>query len=158
MGGVHSVEVRHNAEMGHRLLSDTASKCHSLHGHSFWFTVEVTAQDLDRRGMVLEYGQLKRHIREWIDSSFDHGVVLNEADPLLPALRDAGCKVYTLPLDPTVEALAMYTSQVAAGIVRNLHPGAEVTRVHVQETHVNSATWKQSGHKLLPHIPPGGRW
>jgi 6-pyruvoyltetrahydropterin/6-carboxytetrahydropterin synthase len=138
----HAVTVRHNFETGHR-LPHLPGKCVSLHGHSWWVEATVETDEMTDGGLVVEFGPFKKSLREWIDTHLDHGVMLGPIDPLLPVLRSHSCKVYEVEGWPTVEnvaaLLADVTSKALEGLVRA--PGARVTRVHVQETHVNAATW-----------------
>jgi len=136
----HAVTVRHNFETAHR-LPHLPGKCVSLHGHSWWAEITVTAPALES-GLVVEFGPFKRAVRVWIDEHLDHGVMLGPDDPLLPILRTHG-KVYEVPGWPTVENVAALLADVGADALHKLRraPGAGVTRVHVQETHVNAATW-----------------
>ncbi|MFD5570450.1 6-pyruvoyl trahydropterin synthase family protein [Streptomyces cadmiisoli] len=138
----HLVTVRHNFETAHR-LPHLPGKCTSLHGHSWWAEVTVTAPELSRDGLVVEFGALKNEFRAWVDQHLDHGAMLGAQDALLPVLRAHGSKVYEVDGWPTVEATAELLAQVAGDILFDLvrAPGAHISRVHVTETHVNGATW-----------------
>lgn len=140
--------VRHNFESGHRLPQLPAGKCHSLHGHSWWAEITATCpQDTD---VVVEFGDFKRHVRQFIDDQLDHGVMLGAQDPLASILPQFG-KVYLfggtdLSSDlewPTVENVARLLARTAQSILDKIdhHPGTRVTHVDVRETHVNSAGW-----------------
>ncbi|WP_158884035.1 6-pyruvoyl trahydropterin synthase family protein [Amycolatopsis anabasis] len=137
-----TVTVRHNFETAHR-LPHLPGKCVSLHGHSWWAEVTVTAPATDAAGVVVEFGPFKRALRSWIDEYLDHGVMLGPDDPLVPVLREAACKVYEVSGWPTVENVAGHLAEVADGLLGELEhmPGARVTAVEVQETHVNRAGW-----------------
>jgi 6-pyruvoyltetrahydropterin/6-carboxytetrahydropterin synthase len=137
------VSVRHNFETAHR-LPHLPGKCTSLHGHSWWAEVTVAAPELPPGGLVVEFGRLKKELRAWIDQHLDHGAMLGADDPLLPILRAHGSKVYEVAGWPTVEATAELLAQVAGDILFDLPRAqyAHVSRVHVTETHVNSATWE----------------
>ncbi|MBC9731151.1 6-carboxytetrahydropterin synthase [Streptomyces sp. TRM68367] len=139
---MRAVTVRHNFETAHR-LPHLPGKCVSLHGHSWWTEVTVEAADLDPSGLVVEFGPFKRELRGWIDANLDHGVMLCPDDPLVPVLRANACKVYEVDGCPTVENVAALIAATAAEALDRLvrAPGAYVSRVHVQETHVNAATW-----------------
>lgn len=91
--------------------------------------------------MVVEYGELKRMVRWFIDARMDHGAALNSSDPLVAALAGERCKVLELPTDPTVEALAAFLHATFTAELDGLVNGARcrVDRVIVQETHVNAA-------------------
>jgi len=145
MGSAHlarSISVRHNFEAGHR-LPHQPGKCTSLHGHSFWCKVTVSAPELDDRGMVVEYASFKAGLRNWIDQTWDHGLILGDGDPLCDLLMPYG-KVYRLPTWPTVEALAEHLAAAAGWVLTNCQSadGAIVSKVRVRETHVNDATWR----------------
>jgi 6-pyruvoyltetrahydropterin/6-carboxytetrahydropterin synthase len=138
---MRAVTVRHNFETGHRLLH-LPGKCQSLHGHSWWAHVTVSAAEV-AAGTVVEFGPFKAGLRAWIDEHLDHGCMLGPDDPLVPVLRSQGCKVHEVPGWPTVENVAQMIAAEAGRILASLTraPGAEVTEVRVTETHVNEATW-----------------
>lgn len=138
------VTVRHNFETAHRLPHlGTDSKCYNLHGHSWWCTVVIVAEDLTPDGLVVEFGAFKRAVREWIDTNLDHGAMLGQQDPLLSVLRAAGCKVYPFEEWPTVEAVAEELAAVSARLLAAVPhaSSARVLRVVVRETAVNGAMW-----------------
>ncbi|MDN3056864.1 6-carboxytetrahydropterin synthase [Streptomyces sp. SRF1] len=138
----HAVTVKHNFEAAHR-LPHLPGKCVSLHGHSWWAEITITAPEL-ASGLVVEFGPFKKAVRAWIDEHLDHGVMLGPTDPLLPLLAAHDCKTHIVEGWPTVENVAGMLASVAADALLTLvrAPGAAVTRVHVQETHVNAATWE----------------
>ncbi|OXM69641.1 6-pyruvoyl trahydropterin synthase family protein [Amycolatopsis vastitatis] len=137
-----TVTISHNFESAHR-LPHLPGKCISLHGHSWWAEVTVTAPSPDEDGVVVEFGPLKKALRAWIDDHLDHGVLLGPTDPLVPLLRQHNCKVYEVPGWPTVENMAAHLADVVAELLGELEhvPGARVTAVEVRETHVNQAGW-----------------
>lgn len=152
-----AVVVRHNFETAHR-LPQLGGKCFNLHGHSWWVTLTVAADELTDHDTVADFGSLKTALRGWIDTHLDHGVMLGATDPLWAPLAEAGCKVYPFGVEspvgeqvharglwwPTVENVAHLLGRVANVIVGNLvavAATARVTQVMVQETHVNAATW-----------------
>lgn len=142
------ISVRHNFETAHRLPHlGPDSKCFNLHGHSWNVEITVAADGLDERGMVVEFGAFKKLVREYIDHFLDHGAMLGTHDPLLPLLRAEGCKVYAFTGWPTVEAVAEDLAIVADRLLHEVDraPSAQVLKVTVQETAVNSATcWVNS--------------
>lgn len=139
---MYEIDVRHNFETAHR-LPHLLGKCESLHGHSWWVTVTVQADALTADGIVVEFGPYKWALRAWIDEVLDHGTVLGRRDPLAAILRENDCKVFTMKGWPTVEAVAELLARKAADLLVMVPAaaGARVTRVHLQETHVNGAAW-----------------
>ena len=90
---------------GHRLLN-YEGKCRHLHGHNGRVEIELSAETLDRRGMVVDFEEIKRAVQSWIDATLDHTMLLNEADPLIPVLKDAGERCHLMLTNPTAEAIA----------------------------------------------------
>ncbi|WP_394621285.1 6-pyruvoyl tetrahydropterin synthase family protein [Lentzea sp. JNUCC 0626] len=137
----HIVTVSHNFETAHR-LPHIPGKCMSLHGHSWWADITVSAPELDG-GIVVEFGPFKKALRRWIDEHLDHGVMLGSKDPLVGVLRSYDTKVHVVDGWPTVETVAAMLGRLAGELLAELGraPGAQVTGVTVRETFVNSAGW-----------------
>lgn len=64
----------------HRLLN-YPGKCKNLHGHNYeyklTFSFTETNQDL---GFAVDFGELKKIIKGYIDSNFDHKSIINPMD------------------------------------------------------------------------------
>lgn len=138
-----TITVSHNFETAHR-LPHLPGKCVSLHGHSWWTDITVTAPEPDTDGVVIEFGAFKKALRAWIDEHLDHGVMLGSGDPLLGPLLDSGTKVFLVPGWPTVENVARLLADVATELLASVPhvDGAQVAHVEVQETRVNRAGWR----------------
>ncbi len=67
----------------HHLALDYESKCSGLHGHNWTITVYCKARELDRNGMVCDFTDVKRRIRD----KLDHGN-LNELLPFNPTAEN----------------------------------------------------------------------
>lgn len=61
------------------LLRDYVGKCARLHGHRYVVQVVVAAPKVGTSGMVMDFGDLKKHLRELADR-FDHRNI-NEVPP-----------------------------------------------------------------------------
>ncbi|MBI5622925.1 MAG: 6-carboxytetrahydropterin synthase [Elusimicrobia bacterium] len=99
---------------GHRLL-DYAGKCRHLHGHNAAAELSFSRRFLDRRGMALDFADIKETVQAWVDAELDHRLLLNRRDPLARLLRGAGEPVVTLPGNPTAENIAKLLFDFAAG-------------------------------------------
>jgi len=140
---LHGVSVQHNFETAHRLWT-VPGKCQNLHGHSWKVEIMVEWTQLDARGMVIEYGELKKLFRGWIDTHFDHGTLLDGQDPLFHVFRGHDLKVYAFNGNPTVERVAAEIAEVVTeDILPQVTNGAQVrlAGVTVSETATNSAFW-----------------
>lgn len=138
-----TVTVKHTWEAGHR-LPHIEGKCQSLHGHSWSVEAEVTAMAPEHEGLLIEFGEVKRILRNYIDGQLDHGLMLGMNDPLVPILRPHG-KVLAMGEAEYTEGLEWPTVEnVAALLVRVLEDilPVQVVALTVRETPVNAATWR----------------
>ena len=94
---------------GHRLLHH-GGKCEFFHGHNYTAEFYVTANTTDDVGRVIDFAELKRRFKGWIDEHWDHGFLLShEDDNGIAAARQVQPPRYQLlPYNPTAENLARY--------------------------------------------------
>lgn len=90
---------------GHRLLRHPG-KCRHLHGHSAKVVATVVAEALDEQGMVVDFGDLKEALSEFVKETLDHNMILERDDPLISHLRELGERFMVVEAPPTAEFLA----------------------------------------------------
>ena len=112
---------------GHRLLNHRG-KCRHLHGHNGKVLISIEASELDDRGMVLDFGDIKEVVDGWIDEHLDHRMILHRDDPVVPLLEQLGEPMYLLDSNPTAENIAKLIADVA------LDRGCPVIEVRLWET------------------------
>ena len=76
---MYLVRIEVSFDSGHRLL-DYDGKCAFPHGHTYRAEVFLEGASLDRLGLVSDFTELKRHIKDWIDDNWDHAFLLNSKD------------------------------------------------------------------------------
>ena len=89
---------------GHRLL-DYEGPCRNLHGHNARVELVLESSDLNSHGMVRDFIEVKEVMGRWIDDQFDHRMLLERDDPLVPVLKDRD-PIHVLDVQPTAENLA----------------------------------------------------
>ena len=90
---------------GHRLLN-YEGKCRHLHGHNGTAVIVLEGPNLDACGMLVDFTDIKRLLRTWIDNELDHRMILCERDPVLPVLKQMNEPLFLLPDNPTAENIA----------------------------------------------------
>lgn len=90
---------------GHRLINYDG-KCRHLHGHNGRAIIRLENPELDARGMLVDFGDIKQHVQKWIDDHLDHNMLLCKDDPLLPVLQERGERVFVMEANPTAENIA----------------------------------------------------
>ena len=125
---------------GHRLLNYDG-KCKHLHGHNGQVVITLEAAELDERGMVLDFSDIKRVVSRWIDEKLDHQMILHRDDPAVPALKALGEPMFLLDVNPTAENIARLIFDYARG------QGFPVTEVRLWETPNCYATFDAHGRQ-----------
>ena len=90
---------------GHRLLN-YAGKCRFLHGHNGRVVIALQGEQLDSRGMLVDFSDIKSSIRTWIDDELDHRMILNRNDPVVPFLLEQHEPLFLVDCNPTAETIA----------------------------------------------------
>lgn len=121
---------------GHRLLA-YPGKCGRLHGHNGVARITLRAEALDGQGMVADFDQIERAMRQYLDESIDHRMLLHREDPLVPALRAAGEEFVAVEVNPTAENIARLIFDQAQ------RAGFPVTEVQVVEQQGSIATYSR---------------
>jgi 6-pyruvoyltetrahydropterin/6-carboxytetrahydropterin synthase len=111
----------------HRLTM-VGAKCENLHGHNWKIEVYVKGQSTDKGGVLVDFGVIKRHVRELMET-LDHKF-LNELE------------YFSEDTPPSSENIARYLADTLAA--RMDVPGIRVSRVTAWESDDASATYYPS--------------
>lgn len=90
---------------GHRLLN-YSGKCRHLHGHNGRAMIVLEGEELDSRGMLIDFTEIKAKLRTWIDDELDHRMIICKDDPFLPFLHEQNEPCYVIDDNPTAENIA----------------------------------------------------
>jgi len=97
-------------DAGHRLVNQT-SKCKYLHGHRYAiYATFATDKGVDEIGCIIDFGEIKAKLGDWIDANWDHNTILWDQDKELgnSIEKSTGQKIYYMPYNPTAENMAEY--------------------------------------------------
>ena len=122
---------------GHRLL-DYDGVCKHPHGHNASVEIDVRTDALDSRNMVVDFSDIKRVVKGWIDRELDHKMILRHDDPLVEPLRRLGEPIYLLDSNPTVERIARLIYDEGRRL------GVDIRAVRVWETPTSVATYAEA--------------
>ncbi len=122
---------------GHRLLNYDG-KCRHLHGHNGRAVISIAGDHLDDRGMLVDFGDIKRAVSTWIDQHLDHRMLLHHEDPVVPLLQKMNEPLWLMDENPTAENIAklIYTQSQTLGV--------PIVEVRLWETPHCYATYTES--------------
>jgi 6-pyruvoyltetrahydropterin/6-carboxytetrahydropterin synthase len=119
---------------GHRLYRH-GWKCEFFHWHNYTADFYVTGEQVDEVGRVMDFAELKRILKGWIDEHWDHAFLLSREDTNgIAAIRSVEpSKYYLLPYNPTAENMARHLLEMVAPQLLAEH-GVVMTKVVIWET------------------------
>jgi len=121
------------------------SHCKFLHGYSLQFKFTFSAEYLDEKNWVVDFGGLKP-LKAWLEDNFDHKVVLDKNDPEMEAfelIALKGLAELTILDGVGVERFAYHAWAFANELVSKMTEGrCRCIEVECAEHGANSAIYK----------------
>ena len=132
-------------ETGHALYGYDG-KCRNVHGHSYKLSVTVYGKPIEdnsnvKFGMVIDFSDLKKIVKEEIVNVFDHATVFNKNTPhveLANELKTRGHNVLLVDYQPTSEMMIV---DFANKIKTRLPDNIQLHSLKLQETATSYAEW-----------------
>lgn len=135
-------------ETGHALYGYDG-KCKNVHGHSYKLSVTVIGHPINDKsnvkyGMVIDFSDLKKIVKEEIVDVFDHATVFNKNTPhveLAKELEDRGHNVLLVDYQPTSEMMVIdFAKKIQTYLPKNI----TLHSLRLQETDTSFAEWYAS--------------
>jgi len=138
-------------ETGHALYGYDG-KCKNVHGHSYKLSVTVIGKPITdtanvKYGMVIDFSDLKKIVKEEIVDLFDHATVFNKNTPhieLANELKSRGHHVILVEYQPTSENMV---TDFAQKIKSRLPHDIQLHSLKLQETDTSFAEWYASDNQ-----------
>ncbi|OOR92085.1 6-carboxytetrahydropterin synthase QueD [Moraxella caviae] len=134
-------------ENAHIVRNCTSDRCsRSIHGHSYEVELILEAHRLDNGQMVYDFGLLKSHIKELIDS-FDHAITFWDKDDkdYIAACKAFSARWVSLPVSPSAEQFSRVIFCWADALLKNtvMQNGEDGVRVHSVIVHETATGYAQ---------------
>ena len=128
------------------VLYNYDGKCKNMHGHSYKLFVTVKGTPINdindvKNGMVVDFGDIKKIVKEEIVDVWDHAVLLNALTPhkeLGEDLAQKGHKVIECNYQPTCENM-LY--EIAEKIKNKLPSQVQLAYLKLHETENSYGEW-----------------
>ncbi len=150
MGNIR-ITKQFSFETGHALYGYDG-KCKNVHGHSYSLDVTVIGVPISdtsnvKYGMVIDFGDLKKIVKDEIVDVFDHATVFNKNTPhveLAMELEKRGHSVLLVDYQPTSEMMVI---DFAEKIRRRLPDNIKLHSLKLRETATSFAEWYASDNE-----------
>lgn len=128
------------------VLYNYDGKCKNMHGHSYKLFVSVKGNPINdlenpKNGMVVDFGDIKKIVKEEIVDVWDHAVLVNGNSPhekLGSELENQGHKVIFCNFQPTCENM-LY--EIASKIKNRLPKEVSLAYLKLHETENSYGEW-----------------
>lgn len=132
-------------ETGHALYGHDG-KCKNIHGHSYKLSVTIIGNPIkntndSKYGMIMDFSDLKKIIKEEIVNRFDHATIFNKNTPHLELannLKSMGHNIVLVDYQPTSEMLVL---DFADKIKKRLPNNIKLFSLKLRETGTCYAEW-----------------
>lgn len=142
------VSKEFNFEMAHALLNYDGL-CKHIHGHSYKLKVTIIGQPIEdvnnpKLGMVMDFSDLKKIIRDEIINVFDHAFLLNKASGNIPNDHEMYARTIYVDYQPTSENMVV---DFAQRIKKRLPENVKLHNLRLHETANSYAEWYASDNE-----------
>ena len=131
-------------ETGHALYGYDG-KCKNIHGHSYHLYVTVIGCPIvdeknPKNGMVMDFGEISRIVKEEIVNDLDHCVVLNKSMPQKDFLEveELYDRLFLAPYQPTCENMVI---DFKDRLIPRMPMGVKLHSIRLFETAKSYAEW-----------------
>ncbi len=117
-------------------------KCKDIHGHSYHLTVTLRGKPkmqtgISECGMVMDFGDIKRIVKDRIIKIFDHHLILRH-DSRFRGLEEQNNRVRYVDYQPTCENMLIEMVQI---IREELTGDVDLVKASLRETASSYAEW-----------------
>lgn len=137
-------------EMAHALWNYDGP-CRNVHGHSYILYVTLKGEpvndpDNPRNGMVMDFGDIKKIVRDNVVDRFDHALMISGFAPTesVESYRKHFGNVIVSPYQPTCENLV---ADIAGILSARIPAGVSLHSIKLYETATAFAEWHASDNR-----------
>lgn len=144
---MNSITKTFEWSMAHRLIHGYQGKCKNIHGHTYKAEVTIEGEiDPKNYGFVIDFGDVSRTMKEWVNSYLDHAMLVDSRDiEMCCFLHDHSQKHFILPpnyTNSTAENISCLLADVFQDFLTHINPRLKLSEIKVWETPTSCATWR----------------
>ncbi len=136
-------------EMAHA-LNGYDGACKQIHGHSYKLRVTLIGKPINinspKKGMVMDFGDLKKIVNKAIINDFDHALVVSKETPVdnIALAGELFCKLLVVDYQPTSENMLI---DFVSRLKPLLPEGLSLHSLFLRETATCYAEWYADDNK-----------
>ena len=124
-------------------LDNHDGKCRNIHGHSYRLSVTIfgkpnPTKGHPKEGMILDFSDLKKIVKDQIVSRFDHALVLQKDSPFVKTISERQEKLVLCELQPSCENMLLDFVKL---LEEALPPDVQLKHLRLSETANSYAEW-----------------
>ncbi|MCK9272747.1 6-carboxytetrahydropterin synthase QueD [Candidatus Gracilibacteria bacterium] len=134
-------------DMGHRIPNHT-SQCSNIHGHRYKIEITLEGDIIDNKGasnegMIIDFGDIKKITKEFIDSKLDHGYMGYKGDVVLDLIKKENFKYIEVDFIPTAENIAVWIFNELSPKFQNIYgKNLKLHKIKLYETPNNFVSYE----------------
>ena len=137
--GVFTIRKTFKFEAAHRLTTSFSKKCQQVHGHSYKLELFLQTDELNKDGMVIDFGQVKQLFQSNLEL-WDHRIILQRGDPVGRKLMEVVTDGYPcigliiVDFNPTAENMAKYFYEL---LEKEFYANEEIRHIRIKAVRVH---------------------
>ena len=130
----------------HYLGKGYPKKCKNIHGHNYFYDIEIGGTKLDDYDMLIDFGEIKKYCDNWIQENWDHATIFSsfqvEPRELWKKLGWKWGECGIKDVNVTAERMSEFLANKFYSQFKELNPSIKYVSVSVWETDDSVATYK----------------
>lgn len=130
----------------HYLGKGYPNKCKNLHGHNYFYDIEVAGDKLDEHDMLIDFGMIKKYCDKWLQENWDHATILSSFQTDAKEFwNKIGWRWEEFPIKDvniTAERMSEFLAKKFYKELKQINSSIKYVSVSVWETEDSVATFK----------------
>lgn len=130
----------------HYLGKGYPKRCKNIHGHNYFYDIEVGGEILNEHDMLIDFGDIKKHCDDWLQENWDHATIFSsfQQEPR-EFWNKLGWKWVEFPIKDvniTAERMSEFLANKFYKELKQLNSSIRYVQVSVWETEDSVAIFK----------------
>lgn len=131
----------------HYLGKRYPNKCKNMHGHNYFYDIEVAGDKLNEHDMLIDFGDIKKYCNNWLQENWDHATIFSSFQVKPRELWDElNWKWTEFPIkdvNVTAERMSEFLAKKFYKELKELNNSLKYVKVSVWETEDSVAIYKE---------------